>query len=99
MNMDFIIRCDDEIKANTKKKGPWVDWKPSRKEVAQELAWHVAKLHQRLLNGDVKQMEEASADVANICEKIYTMALCHRRKPVKDCYGDFCGYEDDWREV
>ena len=98
MDMDFIIRCDDEIKANTKKKGLWKDWKPTRKEVTQEVVWHVAKLCQHVLNGDTDRMEESSADVANICEKIFTMARSNERKEVYDFYGDFEGYETDWKE-
>jgi len=100
MNPIFIKACEKEIEANTKKKGPWVDWKPSRKEVTQELMWHVAKLNCAVLSGAHKGMQEGAADVANICEKIHRMSQLHEdsRKMLKDHYGDFVGYKGDWRE-
>lgn len=93
MNEDFIKRCDSELTTNVA-KGKWKSWKPNVKELSQELSWHVAKLNQRLLNGDVDGVKELSADVANICEKAFTQAMNAKknRKEERDFYGDFVGW-------
>ena len=100
MNMDFVIRCDDEIKENTSKKGVWSEYKPTRKDISRELSWHMAKLTHAILAGSNKKIQEAAADVANLCEKAYEMSTFHssNRKRIYDQYGDFCGYEGDWEK-
>jgi len=84
MDKNFIAQCDKEIK-NNKHKGDWKNLKPSRKKAVQELAWHVAKLNaiildQKILNNHeiednrIESIQEYAADVANVCEKIFTVS-------------------------
>lgn len=98
MDSKFIARCDKELAVNTKEKGEWSAWKPTRKELCQELAWHMAKLHHSIIEGHTKSIQEFSADVANLCEKAFTMAglPANQRKPEYDFYGDFAGGKDRW---
>ena len=70
-NMNFLEAMEHELKTNKHKKN-WKSWNPSALEAIAEINHHVAKLADALVNNDSLKIKEHSADVANICERIFT---------------------------
>jgi len=102
----FTKRCDKEIKEN-KHKGVWKNFKPSRKKIIQEMMWHIAKLNAAVFDDSVEhnhhgadskidKIQEYSADIANICEKIFTLAESEKSefRVRHGEYGQSMGYRE-----
>jgi len=99
MNAKFVAKCKRELVRNNH-KGDWDKYKPTRKQLIQEISWHNAKLHAAVLgDGTTEEIMELAADIANLCEKAFDMAQSHKETtvPVRDYYGDLIGYEGDWK--
>ncbi len=70
----FLEAMRGELKAN-KRKGEWNDWRPEPQDLILEIEHHVSKLIASLLIQDDStrwaKVREASADVANYCNKAF----------------------------
>lgn len=107
MNKKFVAACDIEIERN-KFKGDWFNYNPKEKRLVQEMSWHMNKLVVAIISGNSEMIKEYSCDVANYCEKAFTIAkslsgepkiLKPSRKiiePVKKEIRRLACYEDDY---
>jgi hypothetical protein len=89
MNEKFINRCNNERDRNER-----LEWNPNIKELTKEIAWRAALLHHVLLDGNLEQMQKYAANLARLCEKVYTQAEEAKmtRSASVDHYGDFVGW-------
>lgn len=69
----FAERMQRELDNNAPKRGNWAEWKPTPQQAISELDHHVTKLKAAIFHQIPAQVDEHTADVANICMKIAEM--------------------------
>lgn len=70
LNDLFLVQMQYELNRN-KTKGVWQHWRPTVLEAREELSHHFVKLDNELAEGKFANIAERSADLANICMKIF----------------------------
>lgn len=68
----FASAMTAELMAN-ETKGQWKDWKPTPEDALRDLDHHIAKLKASI--ADQGATLELTADIANICMKVYERAI------------------------
>jgi hypothetical protein len=63
---------DREIERNSE-KGDWGKWDPHPIEWFWEIQYHLGKLQIAIKEGEHDEIREYSADVANYCEKAFSL--------------------------
>lgn len=71
LSKEFVEQMESELQDN-QRKGDWREWHPKENEVLNEIMHHFHKLNKALKNDNKEEIKEFSADIANLCEKVYT---------------------------